>query len=258
MTTREKELSQAIEKAALPVADYRVYRALMGRADWNTAVIPVRFQPRSLAELAELSKLSVATVKRTLRHLQRHGWIERHRYITDAGIGGRGHPTRYRLDVGADCDCAPDRPEPVSDAERAKRYRQRKKAAHGSVTDTPDKAAHIVVTHDGKAAQIDVTTGEKLAQIDVTNRLTSRDEDAGQTAFCAEEGRDEGDREREGLCAVCQTPLDPVLSEHGYQTHPECDEAEEAPGWPAPAEGQFFGTLAEMNRSTDASHGRAA
>ena len=239
MTTREKELSQAIEKAAVPIADYRVYRALMGRADWNTAVIPVRFQPRSLAELAELSKLSVATVKRTLRHLQRHGWIERHRYITDKGIGGRGHPTRYRLDVGTDCDCAPERPEPVNGAERTRRWRQRKKAAHGSVTPPPGKAAHDVVTLSGKGAQIDVTTGEKLAQSDVTKGLSDSHTTAGQTAFCAEEGRDEGDREREGLCAVCQTPLYPVLSEHGYQAHPCCELAE------------------EMNRSTDTSHGRA-
>ena len=137
----------------------------------------------------------MTTLKRTLSHLQRHGWIQRHRHITDNGIGGRGHPTRYQLEVGTDCNCGPERPEPVSDAERARRYRQRKKAAHSGVTDKPDKAAHIIVTHNGKAAQIDVTTGEKVAQIDVTKRLTSRDEDAGQSAFSAEVGSDVGEGE---------------------------------------------------------------
>ena len=237
--TREQELAQAIEKASVPASDYREYRALIGRADWKTEVIPVRFQPRSIEELADLSKLSVATVKRTLSHLQRHGWIQRHRYITDKGIGGRGHPTRYRLDLGADCDCIPDRPEPVSDADRARSYRQRRKAAHGSVT---DKAAHTIVTHDGKAAQIDVTIGEKLAQIDVTNRLTSRDEDAGQTVFCAEEGRDEGEGEREG-----KNWPDPDRAWLDSHTFPESWSA-----WPP-------GTIgAEINRVTGAIYGRAA
>ena len=184
--TREKELSQAIEKASVPVSDYRVYQALLARADWKTALIPVRFQPRSLEELADLSKLSVATVKRTLGHLQRHGWIQRHRYLTDKGIGGRGHPTRYRLDLGADCDCVPDRPAPLNGAERTRRWRERKKAAQGSVT-LPDKGA-----------QVDVTTGEKLAQFDVTKGLSDSHTTAGQPAFCAEEGRDEGEGEREG------------------------------------------------------------
>lgn len=184
--TREQELSQAIEKASVPASDYRLYSALLHRADWKTAVIPVRFQPRSLVELADLSKLSVATVKRTLGHLQRHGWILRDRHLTDKGIGGRGHPTRYRLDLGADCDCVPDRPEPLNGAERTRRWRERK------------KVAHTVVTHDGKAAQIDVTTGEKLAQFDVTKRLSDSHTTAGQPTFCAEEGRDEGEGEREG------------------------------------------------------------
>ena len=228
--TREQELSQAIEKASVPASDYRVYQALLNRADWKTAAIPVRFQPRSLEELAGLSKLSVATVKRTLSHLQRHGWIQRHRYITDKGIGGRGHPTRYRLDLGADCDCVSGRPEPLNGAERTRRWRERKKAAQGSVTPAP-----------GKGAQIDVTTGEKLAQFDVTKGLSDSHTTAGQPVFCAEEGRGEGEGKREG-----KNWPDPDRAWLDSQTFPESWSA-----WPP-------GTIgAEMNRAA-VSFGRAA
>jgi DNA-binding MarR family transcriptional regulator len=121
--TREQELRDAIEKADLPARDYRVYRALSARAEWKSVVIRDKFQPRSLAELAAWSRMSRANVARALNHLQRHGWLQRHRHFSDKGIGGRGHATRYQLEHGKDCDCLPavsraapkeSQPEPLS------------------------------------------------------------------------------------------------------------------------------------------------
>ena len=95
--TREQELREAIEKARIPAREYRIYRALFARAEWKSAVIKRQFQPRSLAELAGLAHMSKASVAAGLNHLQRHGWVVRHRHVTAAGIGGRGHGTRYEL-----------------------------------------------------------------------------------------------------------------------------------------------------------------
>jgi predicted transcriptional regulator len=113
--TREEELKAAIEAAGLPARDYRVYYALLKRAEWKTAVIRDQFQPRSLADLARLAHMSEANVKRSLNHLQRHGWLLRHRHFSDRGIGGRGHATSYQLENGKDCDCPKGaQAEPVS------------------------------------------------------------------------------------------------------------------------------------------------
>jgi hypothetical protein len=117
--TREQELRAAISKAFLPPRDYRIFMALFDRAEWGTAAIRDRFQPRSLKELAEWSRMSLANVKRGVGHLGRHGWIERHRHVSENGIGGRGHPTRYVLSNGQDCDCKPAQSEPVSSRKAA-------------------------------------------------------------------------------------------------------------------------------------------
>lgn len=112
--TREQKLWAAILGADLTPSDFRVYVTLLKLADFGTAEIPARFQPRSLAKLAERCHISLAGVKRSVGHLQRHGWLERHRNITASGIGGRGHPTTYRLLAGRDCDCPKGaQPEPV-------------------------------------------------------------------------------------------------------------------------------------------------
>jgi hypothetical protein len=103
--TREQELWAAVLAAEMTPSDFRVYVTLLKIADFGTAEIPDRFQPRSLIKLAQMCHISLAGVKRSVSHLQRHGWLERHRNLTSAGIGGRGHPTRYRLLAGRDCDC---------------------------------------------------------------------------------------------------------------------------------------------------------
>jgi DNA-binding MarR family transcriptional regulator len=188
--SREGQLRAAVGKAALPVRDYRVYHALLGRAEWRTAVIPGKFQPRSLRDLAALSRMSTAGVCRSLNHLESHGWVERQRRPP-----GRGHATAYTLLAGADCDCIPatETGEPMPGAERARRYRQRKKASQNSVTEYASKASHNNVTDDSKAFQPETLSPDKASQIERGKRLASRDDDAGQTRFSAKEGVEEGE-----------------------------------------------------------------
>jgi hypothetical protein len=126
---REHELRAAIRAARLPARDFRIYDALFTRAQWKTAVIESKFQPRSLIELADWARMSLSNVKRGLNHLEYHGWVERRRWKTP----GRGHRTRYFLAVGRDCE--PDcplrkaaKPEPFSGRESGSKVRD--KTAH--------------------------------------------------------------------------------------------------------------------------------
>jgi hypothetical protein len=109
--SQEYKLRIAIDKAAgITLADYRVFNHLLNVADFATARLPDPFQPRSLTALADDCHVSMSQVKYSVGHLQRHGWLERHRNITDKGIGGRKHPTRYVLKLGRDCDCKTGQP----------------------------------------------------------------------------------------------------------------------------------------------------
>ena len=193
---REHELRTAIEQARLPGRDYRIFMALFTRAEWKTAVIPNRFQPRSAAELAQWCGLSQATTLRGLTGLEHHGWIQR----TRTPGGGRGHGTTYQPTAGRDYP-ASTRSEPATGAERTRKWRQRLR-------------------------QIDVTPGPDLRQIDVTDYVTKRHTSAGQAPVSAKEGRDEGEVVEDTsltACRVCLTPMDPVLPRLGYTTHPCCD-----------------------------------
>lgn len=120
--TREMELKAAILAAKLTSSDFRVYMTLLSIAEFKTAEIPDKFQPRSLVKLAEKCRVSYRTLCYSLSHLQMHGWLERDRDISENGtIGGRGHATRYGLLLGQDCDCKQSHfctvsaPDPVSE-----------------------------------------------------------------------------------------------------------------------------------------------
>lgn len=210
--TRETQLRDAINKARIPPRDYRVFHALFRRATYRTAMIAPRFQPKSTKEIARNAVCSEATVKRALAHLELHGWITRLRPKTS----GRGHRTEYVLLSGSDCDCKPERPEPKSDAERARLYRARKKLRAESV-----EPAHVPVTESGSNCR------DEVAQIDVTKRLTSRDETTGQTAFSAKSvrWRGEGKSVVPQTCSECGLPMNSVLAAKGWLVHPGCEES---------------------------------
>lgn len=136
-----------VAATGLTLADRWVFTVLLTTADWGTAFLPDRFQPGSLIKLAEKCQVSKATVKRSVGHLQRHGWLERHRNLTDNGIGGRGHPTRYVLNLGRSCDCSKGaHSEPVSE----------QKGAH----DEPGKGLRGTRV---SAGQVPVSTGRAVA-----------------------------------------------------------------------------------------------
>jgi hypothetical protein len=117
--TREQQLWAAILPADITPSDFRLYVTLLKKANFGTAEIPYQFQPRSLVKLAQLCVLSLATTKRSVAHLERHGWLERHRNVTASGVGGRGHPTTYELLIGRDCDCKGAQREPVASGKQA-------------------------------------------------------------------------------------------------------------------------------------------
>jgi hypothetical protein len=104
---REQKLRDAIHTAAgFTLADRWLFTTFLWIADFGTANLPPRFQPRSAADLAKRSHMSARQVKYSLSHLEQHGWIVRTRFTETAGApGGRSHPTHYTLLQGADCDC---------------------------------------------------------------------------------------------------------------------------------------------------------
>jgi hypothetical protein len=89
-------------------ADRYIYTRLLNRADWDTAVIPPRFQPRSQREIAAKDGVDLATVKASIAHLEHHGWLTRRcsqKGCTRAAPHpGRGHGVAYGFPgVGDDC-----------------------------------------------------------------------------------------------------------------------------------------------------------
>ena len=80
-----------------------VFLTLLGRVDYATCELPERFTP-TLAELAGWTGLAEKSVKRSLAHLDAHGWVGRE-------VGrGRGHKSRYELlprTPDPQCGCRP-------------------------------------------------------------------------------------------------------------------------------------------------------
>jgi hypothetical protein len=171
--TQERRLRIAIEKASVPPRDYRIFMALHYRAQWVTAAIPERFQPRSVEEIARIANINPTTAAEGLTHLERHGWLVRHR------TSGRSRSIAYALAVGKDCDCPAAAPKTgrLPDAERARRYRERKKASRG----------------------IPVTEADPSRDIAAMRHGVECDEFAGQVPYLDEVGVERERVEKEGL-----------------------------------------------------------
>jgi hypothetical protein len=121
---RAEEVRRAAKQANLPLSAVVVIDTLLCRADWATAHLPAKYQPRSVAELAAWAGIARSTCETALDIGERHGWIER----TAPGELRRGASTTYQVRMGWPRQV--DRRQTLSDAERAKRYRQRKKERH--------------------------------------------------------------------------------------------------------------------------------
>jgi len=202
--TRENQLKTAIGKARIPDRDSRIYIVLLlRRMQWVTGEIPDRFQPRSIAELAELCGKSEATTLRALRALEENGWIIRLR----KPVRGRGHKTTYQLDIGRDYPPAATAKAPArTGAERTRRWRE--KIRQASVTPGPEKTPHETVT---EVRQQTVTPGpaeaEKIRQSCVTEYVTPAVTPPGQGHYSAKGGSDVGEVVRDPVFTFRTTPL---------------------------------------------------
>jgi len=95
---RWHQLADAIGASNLPASDKSVFRALLDRADYGTAVMQHRFT-ETQATIARKTSHSIRQVKYAVRHLELHGWL------TVKGKTGPGRTLDYSLTIGASCDC---------------------------------------------------------------------------------------------------------------------------------------------------------
>ena len=233
--SREQELRKAVKQARLLPRDFRTFVHLLDKADWQTAIIPDSYQPRSTRILAGECETSLHTMMRSLAHLESHGWLARTR---DAS--GRGYRTTYALLLGSVCECQkPGRPKRVN-----------------SGTLPPDLQKGPRITQKGP--RIDTIRVPELTQEGSQNYRENRRSDV-----VFDRGSKEGQRGGEleegaqtrviplfraaavrllamDACGICETTMHPVLAGHGYKTHPCCDPDEKVAGlkpiaWPGAA-----------------------
>jgi hypothetical protein len=95
---RWHQLADLIQDSNLPASDKSMFRFLLDKADWKSAELPAQFTP-TREMIARKTSLSYSQTGYSSRHLQRHSWLA----IT--GRTGPGHPLRYTLTVGTQCDC---------------------------------------------------------------------------------------------------------------------------------------------------------
>lgn len=185
---RAEELHRAVRRAGLPSSWVVVFDTLVNRGDYATGRLPDDWQPRSIQELAEWCGLPQRTMMRALRGLADYGWIVR----KPPGELRRGLATTYQAAEGRARRAAVGRPregsEPLSDAERARRYRARKRGPQAPA-EAPRHETVAPMSGDGeRPAPADSVTAKVAAMI----TATSRDDFAGQPPDCAVGARREG------------------------------------------------------------------
>jgi DNA-binding HxlR family transcriptional regulator len=161
--TREQELKAAFRKARMSQRAHRVLSVLLyDLARWHTGIIPPERQPRTRAALAKKCDMSEATLNRALSELEDLGWVVRIPHP------GRGLTTGIQVEIGR--SAPPKTSRPMTAAERARRYRERKKAAQQNVTPVAESGS------DSRDAS---------RKNDVTRHVTGRDDFAGQDGRAA-------------------------------------------------------------------------
>jgi hypothetical protein len=96
---RWHQLDDAIGRSDLSACDRATFRCLLGESNYVTADLAARFTPTQ-KEIARGIGFTVRQVRRSLRHLGRHGWL-----TVYGTAGGRGNTRRYALALGSACDC---------------------------------------------------------------------------------------------------------------------------------------------------------
>jgi hypothetical protein len=108
---RWHQLADAIGASNLRASDKSVYRALLDRADYGTAVMQHRFT-ETQATIARKTSHSPRMVRYAIRHLERHGWL------TANGKTGPGRPLNYsstRTEVRTPAAASPRRRQRADD-----------------------------------------------------------------------------------------------------------------------------------------------
>jgi hypothetical protein len=256
--TRERELRKAVRQARLPPRDFKIFTVLLDRADFKTAEIPGRFQPKSLDALAGLCEMSMATLCRGLAHLEAEGWLKRGR-----SAGGRGCPTWYTLTLGGRCYCSgPGRPrkrktlsqfpaETVSEIRPKLSHQRELNRLRNS--DKPARQAPVSAEGNAAGGRVGGSASEKepawgahpwapacqkcggpVSELDAALGLEcGRCKAAGKRPRPGDwpAGEPGGPAAAPGpvpgrvLCPVCGIRMDPVLPREGYRAHPWCEEA---------------------------------
>jgi hypothetical protein len=92
---RWHQLAGAIQASNLPASDKSVYRYLLDRADYGSAVMPDRFTPTETT-IGRKTSYSRRQVQYSVAHLRRHGWLLTKR---------AGRKLAYEFGSGTMCDC---------------------------------------------------------------------------------------------------------------------------------------------------------
>jgi hypothetical protein len=104
MATKDRwhQLADAIGASNLPASDKSVFRLLLDRADYGTAVLPAKFAPTEIA-VGKRTSHSRRQVQYSVAHLRRHGWLKASRDTRQDSPDRRR--LRYEFGVGTTCDC---------------------------------------------------------------------------------------------------------------------------------------------------------
>lgn len=195
---RWHQLADAIKASNMRASDKSVFRFLLDKSDYVTAVLPPGFTPPQ-AVIGRQTSISRRQVTYAIDHLRRHGWVR------TGGTTAPGRTLGYSLGPGADCDCT------------------------GRV-----HTAATGATGHGERVQPETATGATFGyRTGATNGGNAAGQTGRETRGTEREGigRKPEPKPALALCAVCKTVMDPVLPAHGYATHPCCDPGEVSPIW---------------------------
>jgi hypothetical protein len=238
---RRGELERAVSRARIGPAHYALFTQLLRRSGNDTGEIPDdRYAPR-LETLADQAKIARSAAYPALAELIRHGWFTRYATTTRAKVAGK-------LTVGSDCDCGGAVPvcqregcgKPLASRRRDARYcsdrcgkAARRLRSPVSIARTTQPAA--------SPKSPDMSAVKPGHSRDIARPTSPKSPDNSQVSGVGivgahKESSKEGAGRTNGLalCALCQTPMDPVLPAAGFTTHPCCDPDEVSPLWPQP------------------------
>jgi hypothetical protein len=217
---RVGEMTRAIRKARMPASAVVVFDTLANRCNYGSGKLTADYQPRSVAELARDAGIPERTTIRVLALLEKFGWLER----TRPDELRRGVSTAYQPQIGRP---RPERPAPLSGAERSRRWRARRsQRCQSSVTETAPQVASVPpgsdASRDGgtdEAAGPSRQSGtERHARLALVTTPVVRD-DAQVSRVSPVSSKEEVSKSVENsasddgpVCSVCWRPVSPLCA----------------------------------------------